>query len=121
MIIVTLLITAAMKFLYFGHWPGFLVFIFVPILCWVIKHCGKMINSILGFFGKISLESYLFNTTIGPWIIAYLPMIYESSVNKGNYLHYGLVLIFGTLFAYGVHLLCDNLYFKRVKAKRIEK
>lgn len=64
MIIVPLLITAAMKFLHFGYWPGSLVFILVPILCWVIKHCGKMINSILEFFGKISLESYLFNTTL---------------------------------------------------------
>lgn len=47
MMIVPLLITVTMKFLHFGYWPGFLVFIFVPILCWVIKHGGKMINSIL--------------------------------------------------------------------------
>ena len=112
MIIVPLLITAAMKFLHFGYWPGFLVFIFVPLLCWVIKHCGKMVNSIFEFFGKISLESYLFNTTVGSWIIAYLPWIYYSSWNQGCYLHYALVCVIGTLLAYMVHQLCKKVFFK---------
>ena len=112
MIIVPLFITAAMKFWHFGYWPGFLVFIFVPILCWVLKHCGKMINSIFEFFGKISLESYLFNTTVGSWIIAYLPFIYYSTWNKGCYLHYALVCVIGTLLAYMVHQLCKKVFFK---------
>ena len=73
--------------------------------------------NILRFLGGISLESYLMNVVVGSWIIAYLPMIYESSINRGNYLHYGLVMILGTLLAYFVHLLCDKLYFKRVNAK----
>lgn len=86
----------------------------------LFRHCWKVLMSIFRFFGRISLESYLMNGIVGPWIIAYLPMIYESSVNKGNYLYYGLVMIFGTLFAYGVHLLCDKLYFKRVTARCIK-
>ena len=112
MIIVPLIITAVMKLLHFGYWPGFLVFIFVPILCWVIKHGGKMINSILEFFGKISLESYLFNGTVGSWIIAYLPMVYDSPWNKGCYLHYALICIIGTILAYMVHCICKRLFFK---------
>lgn len=71
-----------------------------------------MINSIFEFFGKISLESYLFNTTVGSWIIAYLPFIYYSTWNKGCYLHYALVCVIGTLLAYMVHQLCKKVFFK---------
>lgn len=55
--------------------------------------------NVLSFFGKISLESYLFNGIVGSWIIIYLPWIYESPVNKGCYLHYALVIIVGTALA----------------------
>lgn len=121
MSVVPITVVILLKVLGIGYWPGFLFLPFTGILCIVFRYCGRIVMGIFNFFGNISLESYLLNGAVGSWIIAYLPMIYESSVNKGNYLHYGLVMIFGTLFAYGVHLLCDNLYFKRVKAKRIEK
>ena len=121
MSVVPITVVILLKVLGIGYWPGFLFLPFTGILCIVFRYCGRIVMGIFNFFGNISLESYLMNGAVGPWIIAYLPMIYESSVNKGNYLHYGLVMIFGTLFAYGVHLLCDKLYFKRVKAKRIEK
>ena len=62
----------------------------------------------LSFFGKISLESYLFNGIVGSWIIIYLPWIYESPVNKGCYLHYALVIIVGTALAYCVNRFCEK-------------
>ena len=112
MLITPLIIMIAMKVLHIGYWPVFLVFIFLPILCWGIKHCGKAIDSILSFFGIISLESYLLNGAVGSWLIAYLPMIYFSPLNKGCYLHYALVCVIGTMLAYMAHKLCKILFFR---------
>lgn len=117
MSVVPITVVILLKILGIGYWPGFLFLPFTGILCIVFRYCGRIVMGIFNFFGNISLESYLMNGAVGPWIIAYLPMVYESSINKGNYLHYGLVMILGTLLAYGVHLLCDKLYFKRAKVK----
>ena len=100
MIVVPLFLVIMMKYLHLGYWPGFLVFSFVPLLCRLFCYSGKTFMNVLSFFGKISLESYLFNGIVGSWIIVYLPWIYESSVNKGCYLHYALVIIVGTALAY---------------------
>lgn len=117
MTVVPIVIVVILKILRIGYWPGFLFLPITAALCVLFRHCWKVVMNIFRFFGRISLESYLMNVVVGSWIIAYLPMIYESSINRGNYLHYGLVIIFGTLFAYGVHLLCNKLYFKRVNTK----
>lgn len=115
--VVPIMVVLLLKVFGIGYWPGFLFLPITAVLCVLFRHCWKVVMNIFRFFGRISLESYLMNVVVGSWIIAYLPMIYESSINRGNYLHYGLVIIFGTLFAYGVHLLCDKLYFKRVNTK----
>ena len=108
MIVVPLFLVIMMKYLHFGYWPGFLVFSFVPLLCRLFCYSGKTFMNILSFFGKISLESYLFNGIVGSWIIVYLPWIYESPVNKGCYLHYALVIIVGTALAYWVNRFCEK-------------
>lgn len=108
MIVVPLFLVIMMKYLHFGYWPGFLVFSFVPLLCRLFCYSGKTFMNVLSFFGKISLESYLFNGIVGSWIIIYLPWIYESPVNKGCYLHYALVIIVGTALAYCVNRFCEK-------------
>lgn len=118
-VVIPIIVVALMRFSGIGYWPGFLFLPLTGILCVLFRHCGKMIMHIFDFFGKISLESYLLNRTVGAWIIAYLPMVYESSLNKGCYLHYGLVIVFGTLLAYAVHKLCDKLYFNRINARKV--
>lgn len=73
---------------------------------------GKFISSVLNFFGKISLESYLLNVVVGTWIIWYLPNLYNSPMNKGCYLFYFIVCVVGTVLAHLIHLMCDKLFFK---------
>lgn len=112
-----IIIVGILKILGIGYWPGFLFLPLTGILCVIFHYLNKHLMRVFDFFGKISLESYLMNGAIGPWIIAYFPMIYESPLNKGCYLFYGLVIIFGTLLAYAVHKICDKLYFNRINAK----
>lgn len=107
--IVPLIIVFLMKYFQFGYWPGFLVFPFILICCWLFRYCGNITSSFFSFFGKISLESYLFNGIIGAWIIWFFPSIYESSLNKGCYLHYTLICIIGTTLAYFVNKLCNKI------------
>lgn len=79
-----------------------------PFTLQIVCYSGKTFMNVLSFFGKISLESYLFNGIVGSWIIIYLPWIYESPVNKGCYLHYALVIIVGTALAYCVNRFCEK-------------
>ena len=108
-IILPLAAVVIMKYMQWGYWPEFLVFPFLPILCCFFKSMGSWISSVLVFFGKISLESYLFNGVVGAWIIWYLPQLYYSPLNKGCYLSYFMVCFVGTILAYFVNRLCNSL------------
>lgn len=78
-------------------------------LFWIFERTNKSVKSCSKFFGKISLESYLFNTGLGGLIVTFCPFIYNSSMNTGCYLSYGLVLVGGTIMAYLVHKLCGKI------------
>lgn len=107
------LIVIVMKLTGIGYWPGFLFLPVVGLLC-LTFHCGG--RAYLGtaeFFGRISLESYLFNGAVGSWVIAYFSAVYHSSLNQGCYLHYALVCVIGTVLSYMVHRLCQRLFFRK--------
>lgn len=110
-----LIIVVIMKVMQWGYWPGFLVLPFIAIFCMVFKYMGNVISLVLNFFGKISLESYLFNGIVGTWIICYLPGLYNSPFNRGCYLSYCIVFVVGTALAFLVHLVCNKLFFERKK------
>ena len=109
LILLPMAIVLLQKFMHFGYWPGFLVLPFITICCLLLHYASRVVSSILGFFGKISLESYLFNVIIGSWIIWYLPRLYESPLNKGCYLSYFIVCVAGTILAYIVNIICNSL------------
>ncbi len=109
MSIAPIVVVLIMKYMQWGYWPEFLVLPFVLICCWIIRISGKYMSSFLNFFGRISLESYLFNGIIGTWIIWYLPQLYYSPLNRGCYLSYFIVCVVGTILAYIVHKFCSRL------------
>ena len=109
MILLPVVIVIIQKFTHFGYWPGFLVLPFITVCCLLLRHAGRIVTVVLGFFGKISLESYLFNGIVGTWIIWYLPNLYESPLNKGCYLSYFIVLVLGTVLAYFVNRICNRM------------
>ena len=113
MLIIPLIVVAAMRFLHFGYWPGFLVLPLVVFSCCILRHTGCVARKTLSFFGKISLESYLFNTTIGSVLIFLFPKIHESYLNYNGYLHYVAILIIGTLLAFCVNKICENTILKK--------
>ena len=103
------------KFTHFGYWPVFLVLPFVAICCLLLRYAGRVGSSILCFFGKISLESYLLNGIVGTWIIWYLPRLYESPLNKGCYLSYFIVCVVGTILAYLVNRVSNSMLNRQNK------
>lgn len=113
LIILSLITVVIMKYMQWGYWPEFLVLPFFPVLCWLFKYLGSCVSSILVFWGKISLESYLFNGVVGAWIIWYLPQLYYSPLNKGCYLSYFIVCVVGTILAYFVNRCCNTLIKRR--------
>lgn len=113
MVMIPLIIVATMRFLHFGYWPGFLVLPLVVFSSYILKHAGCLGYEILSFFGQISLESYLFNTTIGSVLIFLFPRIHESCLNNNGYLHYVAILIIGTLLAFSVRKFCERVIFKK--------
>lgn len=115
MVMIPLIIVATMRFLHFGYWPGFLVLPLVVFSSYILRHAGCFVFEILSFFGKISLESYLFNTTIGSVLIFLFPRIHESCLNNNGYLHYAAILIIGTLLAFSVSKFCERVIFKKIK------
>ena len=109
MVLLPVVIVMIQKFTQFGYWPGFLVLPFITVCCLLLRYAGKVVSSVLEFFGKLSLESYLFNGIVGTWIIWYLPNLYESPLNKGHYLSYLIVCVVGTVLAYFVHRICNRV------------
>ena len=109
MMIIPLFIVAVMRFLHFGYWPGFLVLPLIYILCYLFDFLGYSKLSLFRFYGKISLESYLLNVSIGSLFIEYLPVVYNSPFNYGCYLYYALVIIIGTLLAKIVNITSNRV------------
>lgn len=112
MVIIPLIVVAAMRFLHFGYWPGFLVLPLVVLSCCILRHAGCVVHKTLSFFGKISLESYLFNTTIGSVLIFLFPKEHVSCLNYNGYLHYVTILIIGTILAFAVNKICEIILKK---------
>lgn len=113
MFLLPVVVLIAMVTYKFGYWPGLIVFPLVVILCRLFQYTSTLIMTMLDFFGKISLESYLFNGVMGSWIVFYLPSLYESELNYGNYLFYALVLVLGTISAFLVHKFCDLFFYSK--------
>lgn len=109
MILLPVVIVVIQKFTHFGYCPGFLVLPVITVCCLFLRYAGRVITAVLGFFGKISLESYLFNGIVGSWIIWYLPNLYESPLNEGCYLSYFIVCVVGTALAYLVNIICNRI------------
>lgn len=112
LIVVPIVLIVAMRLLHFGYWPGFIAVPLVVFLCWLFNYCSAGIKKMFDFFGTISLESYLFNGTLGAILMSIFPKIYASSLNYGCYLHYAMVIVLGTTLAYLVHRLCDKYVFR---------
>ena len=52
MLIIPLIVVAAMRFLHFGYWPGFLVLPLVVFSCCILRHTGCVARKTLSFFGN---------------------------------------------------------------------
>lgn len=115
MIVLPVVIVLIQKFTHFGYWPVFLVLPFVAVCCVLLRYAGRVLSSVLDFFGKISLESYLLNGIVGTWIIWYLPRLYESPLNKGCYLSYFIVCVLGTILAYLVNRISNRMLNRQNK------
>ncbi|WP_026835445.1 acyltransferase family protein [Eubacterium xylanophilum] len=98
--------------------------LFLDRLCWywtaaisttmILAELFKLIQNmtigkIFNIVGKHSLELYLTNYLF-LFLLAYVPSLStNASINKGNYIYYGLVLIFGIVSAFIYHLLCKSI------------
>lgn len=111
LVIVIAILTIALA-LYYLWGVGYLLLILltpvVLVFCAVIdKIKTKCIHGILNFFGEISLESYLLNTTLIAWI-NYFALIPD---NLYRY-RYGFIVVFGVLLSYLIHRICKPLIAK---------
>ena len=91
---------------------GYLLLILLPpfmlVCCYVLDIVNlSLIHQILNFFGEISLESYLFNTTLIIWI-RFFNLLPDCMYNY----RYVFILVFGTLLSYLVHRLCNPFIVK---------
>lgn len=99
--------------------------VYISSICWywvaaiaVVMLLSLIFNGFekikaLNFFrgiGKCSLESYLTNYLF-MFVLAYLP-IFNLTINHGNYLYYGLVLLFGIISAFLYHRICSRIIQK---------
>lgn len=71
--------------------------LFVALLCKLLKYCHRFILAVLAFLGAISLESYLFNTTLPGWF-----------GGSGN-VYYLLIVIFGIWGAWVVNKFVSKI------------
>lgn len=86
----------------------FWIFPIAFFFCLLFECRQKQINGTAQWFGKISLESYLFNVTL-PLLI--MPrngkhwIVFHTAIDYGNYLPYALVILIGTILSLFVHKL----------------
>ena len=62
---IPIIVVLFLKVLTIGYWPGLLFLPLAGVLCVLFRHSGRFLMQILDFFGRISLESYLFNGVLG--------------------------------------------------------
>ena len=81
---------------------------FLLVCCYMLDTVkNTLVHQILNFFGEISLESYLFNTTLIIWI-QFFGLLPDYMYNY----RYVYIVVFGTLLSYLVHKLCKPLIAK---------
>lgn len=69
-----------------------------------------IIDKCLKFMGKISLESYLINITLNSLISLLITTYFTTStIFYGKYLQYSIVIVLGTILAYGVHVVSQKI------------
>lgn len=98
--------------LYYILGIGYLLLILLPpfllVCCYMLDTVkNTLVHQILNFFGEISLESYLFNTTLIIWI-QFFGLLPDYMYNY----RYVYIVVFGTLLSYLVHRLCKPLIAK---------
>lgn len=108
-ILYLLIFTLISLFLYYKYDIGYLLLDllipFIMINCTILnKIRAPFIHKILVFFGKISLESYLFNVTLYYWIT-----YFELLPDKMFRFRYLFIVIFGIFFSYIVNAVSNPL------------
>lgn len=98
--------------LYYICGIGYLIFIlFVPALllfCKIIDvFKNTFVNKMLSFFGGISLESYLFNTTLIAWIDRFHLLPGALYVYR-----YAFIVVFGIFISWLINRLCQPIISK---------
>lgn len=98
-----------------GALLAILLFPFIWISCLLLNRTEKtIVNPILRFFGNISLESYLLNTSLIFWIDTF------NLLPQSLYPYrYAFIVFFGILLAWIIHTACKPLVeWLGVKSKR---
>lgn len=109
LVIVPVLLSGVLKVTNFSYWPSWLCLPVVTICGNIFEHSASWLNAVWNFYGKISLESYLFNGVMYGVLLTCLPFQNHESWNYGGFLHYGLVVVVGTVFAYLVNRMCERI------------
>ena len=93
------------------HWLPMVAFTACPSLLfayWLVILTKKFSSDILNFFGKISLESYVLNTSL-PGVLMTIPILANTSAELIRYL---LVIIIGVALSYPVNQLANYIRAK---------
>lgn len=113
LVIVPVVLSAVLKVTNWGYWASWLCIPVSVILCYVFQYSTSWLNAIWNFFGKISLESYLFNGLMYGVLLTCMPFLNNAPWNYGGFMHYGLVVVVGTVLAYLVNRLCEYILKKK--------
>lgn len=93
------------RFFGVGALLAILLFPFIWISCLLLNLMeNTFVNPVLRFFGNISLESYLFNTSLITWINHF--NLLPGSLYPYRY---AFIVVFGVLFAWIIHTACKPL------------
>lgn len=93
------------RFFGIGALLAILLFPFIWISCLLLNRTEKtIVNPILRFFGNISLESYLLNTSLITWI-DHFNLLPDSLYPY----RYAFIVVFGVLLAWIIHTACKPL------------
>ena len=102
------IILAVIRLIFHAHWFSMVVFAACPsviIACCLIRLLNLQTNKTLLFFGSITLESYLFNTSL-PGVFKLIPALATPSMDPVRYL---LVLIVGIVLSIPVNHLAKAI------------
>lgn len=87
------------------EWTLVPIIIYIVLIIMNALNKVGLIDGILRFLGKISLESYLTNITINSALVAFIPTYISSPLFYGRWIEYTIVIVIGLMAAYGVHQL----------------